>query len=113
MRRVLHKVKRIMLTWFFSLFKRKLSHAEWWAKYREYLQSEKWKKKRQKVLKRDNFECQYRVWIFFKCKSKKKLQVHHKTYKRVFRERMSDLVTLCEKCHKKEHKKIKKQKRKK
>ena len=97
-----------MFSW---LKERKLSHAEWWKKYREYLASEKWQKKRQKVLKRDKNQCQQRKFLFFKCKSTRKLQVHHKTYKRVFKERLGDLITLCSKCHLAEHERLKKEKK--
>ncbi|OAB44709.1 hypothetical protein PGLA_04655 [Paenibacillus glacialis] len=36
------------------------------------------------------------------CKSKIKLNLHHESYKRV-NERLSDLVYLCESCHKTTH----------
>lgn len=68
--------------------------------YKEKLKRKEWIDRRNEILKRDNYQCT-------KCKSKHKLQVHHKAY-------VSDrepweytdhyLITLCEKCHKKEHK---------
>lgn len=64
--------------------------------YRRYLRSRSWKKKRMKRLKKDNFTCQ-------RCGRKTNLQIHHKTYKNIYKEQMEDLVTLCGKCHKKEH----------
>jgi 5-methylcytosine-specific restriction endonuclease McrA len=63
--------------------------------YKAYLKSPEWKAKRKQVLKRDNYICQEcgdRAW-----------QVHHKTYKRIFNERLSDLISLCEDCHREIH----------
>jgi len=93
-----------MIKWIFKLFKKKkLTNKEWWEKYRIYLKSSKWEKKRQKVLKRDKHRCRHRGWIFFRCKETKNLQVHHITYKRVFSERLSDLIVLCDYHHKVVH----------
>lgn len=62
-------------------------------KYRRYLRSSDWKEIRGKILQRDKFKCK-------RCgKKAKQLEVHHKTYKRIFKERYSDLVTLCSNCH--------------
>ncbi len=60
--------------------------------YNLYLLSNKWKRKRNKVLKRDMNKCR-------KCRSSKHLHVHHLTYERIFVERLSDLITLCSDCH--------------
>jgi len=64
--------------------------------YREYLKSDTWKIKRDKVIKRANNWCEI-------CRVNRAWQVHHKTYKRIFRERLSDLIATCETCHKAEH----------
>jgi 5-methylcytosine-specific restriction endonuclease McrA len=64
--------------------------------YESYILSYEWKTLRQKVLRRDGYRCT-------KCNSKKKLHVHHKTYKRLFNEHLEDLVTLCKHCHEKVH----------
>jgi len=72
--------------------------------YRAYLLSPAWKKKSEARKKKDGYKCVI-------CGSTKKLNVHHKTYKRVktvkgkivATERMSDLVTLCSECHRKVH----------
>lgn len=59
----------------------------------KYLGTDNWNQIRQYVLKRDNYTCVI-------CgKSKGRLYVHHKTYKRWSKENMSDLVTLCYACH--------------
>lgn len=74
------------------------SHAE---DYQKYMQSSAWRKKREKVLKRDGHVCQVRG-----CKVNSGLHVHHLTYKRLGNERLSDLITLCSKHHKQLHKGI-------
>lgn len=66
--------------------------------YSEFLKSGYWFRVRKTVILRDNKKCT-------RCESKKGLQVHHLTYKNHFKEHehLEDLVTLCRKCHKKEH----------
>lgn len=59
--------------------------------YKDYLTCWRWKRKRRKVLRRDK-SCVI-------CGSIKSLQVHHRTYARIFAERLSDLTTLCSVCH--------------
>lgn len=61
-------------------------------KYKAYLLSDEWKAKREARKKKDGYKCK-------RCRSTKNLQVHHLTYKRIFNERLSDLVTTCDKCH--------------
>ena len=71
-------------------------------KYKEYIKSEKWLQIRLDVIQtRGNCE---------RCGSKNKLQVHHKTYKNLFKEEPEDLELLCYGCHMTEHKLIDKQK---
>lgn len=67
-------------------------------KYKEYLNSDQWKEIRDKVLHRDGNKC-------IKCGSSKNLQVHHNTYDNIYNEaeNLDDLITLCSKCHMKEH----------
>lgn len=67
--------------------------------YKNYLKSKKWKVRRKQVLERDNYTCQ-------EC-GNKAWQVHHLTYKRIFNERLNDLISLCEDCHKEIHNKPK------
>lgn len=59
------------------------------------MDSPKWKGQRQKVLERDKGKCQDCGDVG--------TQIHHKTYQRIFREDIDDLVTLCAKCHRKRH----------
>lgn len=67
-------------------------NAEWWAWYNRYLESPQWKALRVKVLRRDKFVCQG-------CGTAGATQVHHLTYKRVGREMLFDLVSVCDTCH--------------
>jgi len=67
--------------------------------YREYLNSPGWDKKREAALKRAGGRCQL-------CNYPNDLEVHHRTYDRVKRERVGDLFVLCEKCHKRFHGKL-------
>lgn len=64
--------------------------------YDDYLASDKWREKRQRVLQRDGFKC-------FACGSDVDLNVHHLTYERIYQERIEDLVTLCRSCHRAYH----------
>lgn len=67
------------------------------TKYNEYIRSNEWKEKCEKILARDNHECQH-------CHAHTPdLSVHHKTYENLFNEKDEDLITLCDNCHKKEH----------
>lgn len=64
------------------------------SKYEEYLNSNIWKDKRDRVLKRDNYVCQA-------CLRNKATEVHHKTYKHVFDEPLFELTSVCRSCHEK------------
>lgn len=64
--------------------------------YREYLTSEKWKKRRQCYFDKHLHKCRA-------CNSEKRIQLHHKTYRRLGEERDADLVPLCFNCHKNLH----------
>lgn len=65
------------------------------SKYRLYLQSEEWKKKRNQVIERDNGFCR-------RC-SNKGTDVHHLHYNNIYNEDLNDLILLCRSCHEKEH----------
>lgn len=66
--------------------------------YYEYMNSPEWKAKREERLKHDKFQCQM-------CHTAKNLVVHHITYDRLGHEDLSDLITLCKKCHESVHEK--------
>lgn len=65
--------------------------------YRDvYLQSDAWQRKRYLVFRRDNWRCVY-------CGSRA-TQVHHKRYaKRIGREPIEWLVSVCKPCHDQQH----------
>jgi len=65
--------------------------------YRDYLQSDDWKRKRYMVLKRDNWRCVY-------CGGRA-TQVHHKRYAKynIGREPIEWLVSVCKDCHQSLH----------
>lgn len=67
--------------------------------YYEYLRSPEWKRKRRLRIEMDNFTCQT-CGIKF---PDSRIQVHHKTYDRIFNEDMNDLETICKPCHQSEH----------
>jgi hypothetical protein len=62
----------------------------------EYMKTDTWKKKRFERLQKDNFRC-------VMCGTAYNLCVHHISYKNLGNESMDDLITLCERCHKKVH----------
>jgi len=64
--------------------------------YTAYIASPEWKAKRAQVLKRAGGWCE-------KCGKYKATQVHHKTYRNLFRESLTDLLAVCYGCHQKEH----------
>ena len=66
----------------------------------KYLRSDEWAYKRSLVLQRDNYQCK-------KCGSTRSLQVHHLCgYSQLPKEPVACLVTLCSKCHQKQHDKF-------
>ena len=71
---------------------------DWDRYYPKYLQSETWKKKREKVFQRDGHLC---------ICGETATEVHHKRYDNVGKEPLSDLVSLCKECHSDLHLKLK------
>jgi len=65
-------------------------------KYLKYLQSEDWAQ-----IKIDLYQTRGKVCEY--CGSTKNIQVHHLTYKNIYKEEPEDLVLLCKDCHRKEH----------
>lgn len=66
------------------------------ARYRAYLESSEWRKRRNAALKNAGFRCD-------RCRGKRDLQVHHRTYERLGAELPADLEVLCENCHREHH----------
>lgn len=65
--------------------------------YRQvYLKSDHWKEFRLSILNSCSHSC-------LGCYSKSKLQIHHLTYARLWKERQGDVMVLCESCHIKTH----------
>jgi len=61
-------------------------------KYRDYLASPAWGKRRQSALEYADHRCQL-------CNRTLDLHVHHRTYERFGNERPADLTVLCGACH--------------
>jgi Zn finger protein HypA/HybF involved in hydrogenase expression len=64
--------------------------------YQEYLQTEEWQETRKDALRRAKYRCQL-------CYGEGVLHVHHRTYERRGHELSSDLIVLCESCHRLHH----------
>jgi hypothetical protein len=65
--------------------------------YRAYLESPEWRVRRQWKLDEARNRCEV-------CNSSEPpIDVHHRTYERLGRERQSDLVVLCRQCHDRFH----------
>jgi 5-methylcytosine-specific restriction endonuclease McrA len=64
------------------------------AEYQDYLRSEHWQdvKRRFRASKLHHAGC-------YVCGSAENLNLHHKTYKRLGNERLTDLIYLCKPCH--------------
>ncbi len=60
--------------------------------YLAYLQSGTWRHKRINALRTAKGRCRL-------CNGTDNLEVHHRTYARVGRERAADLTVLCAECH--------------
>ena len=74
--------------------------------YEAYLRTEHWRAVKARML------ASKKVRRCYVCRSKHDLNLHHKTYKRLGRERLSDLVWLCRTCHHEAHLTLKVQGRK-
>jgi hypothetical protein len=71
------------------------SLAAWFMnrEYVEYLLSDAWKAKRLQRLELSGHKCE-------SCGRTKRLEIHHLTYARIFKEALEDLIVLCERHHK-------------
>ena len=72
-------------------------HSPEYQRYQSYLLSPAWAAKRRKKFRQAGKKCQY-------CGRGKRqgvrLQCHHLTYDRLYKEEMKDLAKACEDCHK-------------
>jgi len=64
--------------------------------YKDYLSSPAWHKKRTQIFIRSGKICEI-------CKTNKAEEVHHKTYKHIYKEPLEDLIAVCQTCHRAEH----------
>ena len=64
--------------------------------YKEYIKSNKWKKKRKELIDSIGYACE-------QCGVEHHLHVHHKTYKNLGNEPLKDLQLLCRMCHLSKH----------
>jgi hypothetical protein len=69
--------------------------------YDDYLRTIRWKRLSEETKRLAGFRCQI-------CNSNKNLNAHHRTYERLGEELQSDLVCLCNACHKLFHEKMSK-----
>ena len=66
--------------------------------YSDYLETKHWKRFRSKFLREKKNR------ICFICgDTPKSIHLHHKTYKRLGNEKISDIVSLCQSCHQEIH----------
>jgi hypothetical protein len=61
-------------------------------RYQLYLCSREWDLKRESVIARSGGLCE-------RCRHNEGTAVHHKTYARIYNERLTDLIHLCNDCH--------------
>lgn len=64
--------------------------------YTDYLQTPHWQRIRREALARARHRCAL-------CPSRKRLEVHHRTYARKGHENPEDVVVLCGECHGRHH----------
>ena len=64
--------------------------------YDKYIDSDQWTMMRWGLFYKRGEKCE-------RCGKTENLQVHHKTYENLFREKFADLEILCKECHRKEH----------
>jgi len=77
-------------------WKRATEDLEWKRQHSEYLKTERWRQKRQKVLERCGGICEG-------CRSKLAEHVHHLTYQHWRNELLFELVAVCIDCHNTAH----------
>ncbi len=89
----------VTILWLLGYFKDRTENN--WidvTKKQEYIKSSSiWQEKRKERLAIDNHKC-------YSCNSSNRLEVHHITYKNLYKENMADLICVCRSCHNKIHK---------
>lgn len=68
---------------------------DWQRRYAEHIKSAQWRNTRKDILRMRGSACER----CGRAGSARDLDVHHKTYERLGRERASDLEVLCRPCH--------------
>ena len=76
--------------------RRKQSSSGRQISYGDYLRKKHWRRKRRQALSHHGAKCSV-------CGAVKCLEVHHRTYVRLWKEKMSDLQVLCADCHRNTH----------
>jgi phage terminase large subunit GpA-like protein len=69
-----------------------MSEVQQQINYYSYIKSPEWYKRRYGALMRAGRKCQV-------CGSQQSLQIHHNSYQHLGNEPASDLICLCEQCH--------------
>lgn len=70
---------------------------KWSGKYKDYLKTLWWEKRKEAYYELNPRRC-------YACKRKSMIDLHHCDYSRLLREKDSDLIPLCRKCHEAVHK---------
>lgn len=78
---------------------RPLAYSQFREIHSAHIRSEKWKAIRERLFKKRGRKCE-------QCGSPDQIEVHHKHYNNLGRERLRDLEILCRPCHAKFHNKI-------
>lgn len=60
--------------------------------YSDYLKTKEWRLRADECKRRAGYRCQV-------CNSPDRLQAHHRTYVRIYKESPGDLTCLCDRCH--------------
>jgi 5-methylcytosine-specific restriction endonuclease McrA len=64
--------------------------------YLDYIRSPWWVARKAAIIRHRGYQCE-------RCSSTRHLELHHKTYERLKRERPEDVELLCRICHLREH----------
>jgi hypothetical protein len=70
--------------------------------YQAYLQSKAWQRLREQVFNRSRGRCEAKWEEGFGCE-RRAVEVHHKTYARLYCEKLGDLEALCSEHHRWRH----------